>query len=153
MFLWYLSNTLWREGYDNITCSKIYYLNKVLHGLDCMYDTLMPDIFLIFHSGGTMLGKASYSDFFVALQGCTVGSQKGNYPVFGKGVALTANSSVIGKCTIGDRCTVSTRTTIFQKNIENDNTAFLNFETGQLQFKISKSCYAQQFFNIDLMTL
>lgn len=150
MFLWYLSNSVFKHKGSCVLANKLYYLNKVLHGLDCMYDTEMPNIFLLFHSSGTMLGKATYSDYFIALQGCTVGSQKGNYPVFGKGVSLTANSSVIGKCVIGNRSTVSTRTTIFQKDIPDDNLAFINFETGQLQIKSSKVCYAQQFFNVDL---
>ncbi len=150
MYIWFLANTIWKEGNDVSIASKLYYLNKTLHGIDCMYDTQLPDIFLLFHSSGTMLGKASYADYFVALQGCTVGSQKGNYPVFGKGVALTANSSVIGKCIIGNRCTISTRTTIFQKDISDDHTAFINFDSGQLQVKPTKECYAQQFFNVDL---
>ena len=150
MFLWYLSNTVFKHRGNDELANKLYYLNKTLHGLDCMCDTGMPDIFLLFHSSGTMLGKASYADYFIALQGCTVGSHKGNYPVFGKGVALTANASVLGKCTIGNRCTISTRTTIFQKDIPDDTTAFTNFETGQLQTKQSKECYAQQFFNVDL---
>lgn len=153
MYLWFLGNTLWMEENEIVVPSKIYYLNKALHGLDCMYDTGMPDIFLVFHASGTMLGKASYSDYFVALQGCTVGSQKGKYPIFGKGVALTANSSVIGNCIIGDRGTVSTRATLFQTNMEKDNIAFINSVTGQLQFKKTKECYAQQFFNIDLNLL
>jgi len=150
MYTWFLANTIWKEGGDTAVASKLYYLNKTLHGIDCMYDTQLPDIFLLFHSGGTMLGKAAYADYFVALQGCTIGSQKGNYPFFGKGVALTANSSVIGKCTIGHRCTISAGTTIFQKDIADDSTAFVNFETGQLQVKPTKECYAQQFFNVDL---
>lgn len=150
MYTWFLANTLWKENGSPAIANKLYYLNKALHGLDCMYDTLLPDIFLLFHSCGTMLGKAGYANYFVALQGCTVGSQKGEYPVFGQGVSLTANSSVIGKCIIGNRCTISTRTTIFQKDIEDDHTAFINFDTGQLQVKPSKECYAQQFFNVDL---
>lgn len=150
MFLWYLSNSVFKHKGRCALANKLYYLNKTLNGIDCMYDTKMPDIFLLFHSSGTMLGKASYADYFVALQGCTVGSQKGEYPVFGKGVSLTANSSVIGKCTIGNRCTISTRTTIYQKDIANDSTAYINFETGSLQIQPSKICYAQQFFNVDL---
>jgi len=153
MFLWYLSNSTFKYKGKCDLANKLYYLNKILHGLDCMYDTKLPDIFLLFHTSGTMLGKASYSDYFVALQGCTVGSQKGRYPVFGKGVSLTANSSVIGDCTVGDRCTISTRTTVFQKNIPENNTAYMNFETGQLQLKRSKECYAQQFFKVDLNKL
>ncbi len=153
MYLWYLSNEMFlAKGKCNIA-NKLYYLNKTLHGLDCMYDTLMPEIFLLFHSSGTMLGKASYGDYFIALQGCTVGSQKGKYPVFGKGVSLTANSSVIGDCNIGNRCTISTRTTIFQKNLAEDETAFMNFEIGQLEIKRSDVCYAQYFFNTNLKSL
>ena len=150
MFLWYLSNSIWKEKQDRTLCNKLYYLNKSMHAIDCTYDTGLPDIFLIFHGAGTVLGKAVYNDFFVVLQGCTVGTHKGNYPVLGKGVALTANSSIIGNCTIGNRCTVSTRTTIFQKNIAADNTAFINFETGTLQIKTTKECFAQQFFNVPL---
>ncbi len=150
MYLWFLSNTFWRELDDDSISSKFYYLNKSLHGLDCMYNTGMPDIFLVFHGVGTMLGKGKYADYFVALQGCTVGSHKGDYPVFGKGVALTANSSVIGKCNIGNRCTIATRTTLFQKNLPDDHTAFIDFDKGQLQIRQSEQCYAQQFFITDL---
>ncbi len=150
MYTWFLANTLWKEEDDILIASKLYYLNKALHGLDCMYDTQLPEIFLLFHSAGTMLGKASYADYFVALQGCTVGSHKNNYPVIGKGVSLAANSSVIGNCIIGARCTISTRTTIFQKDIADDSTAFIDFETGQLKIKQTKECFAQQFFNVDL---
>lgn len=150
MYIWYLANTIWKENQDRKLCSKLYYLNKLMHAIDCTYDTNLPDIFLIFHGAGTILGKAAYNDFFVVLQGCTVGTNKGKYPVLGKGVSLTANSSVVGECTIGNRCTISTRSTIFQKDIADDNTVFVNFETGLLQIKPSKECYAQQFFNVDL---
>jgi serine O-acetyltransferase len=150
MFLWYMANSVFRNKGKCTLADKLYLLNKALHGLDCMYDTKMPDIFLLFHSSGTMLGKATYSDYFVALQGCTVGSHNHDYPVLGKGVSLTANSSVIGKCIVGNRCTLSTRTTLFQKDVADDNTVFINFETGMQVIKPSVKCYAQQFFNIDL---
>lgn len=150
MFIWYLSNSVYKHKGKCNLANKLYYLNKILHGLDCMFDTEMPNIFLLFHSSGTMLGKAKYDNYFIALQGCTVGSQKGQYPVFGKGVSLTANSSVIGNCKIGNGATISTRTTIFQKDIPSYNTAYMNFETGQLQVKPSKASYAQQFFIDDL---
>ena len=150
MFLWFLSNSAWREKGNCSLANKIYYLNKTLNGFDCMYDTKMPDIFLIFHGNGTMLGKAEYSNYFVVLQGCTVGSQNGKYPVFGKGVSITANSSVIGSCQLGDRVTVSTRTTIYEKRIEKDNTIFVNRDTGKFETKKTKKCYAQQFFNVEI---
>ncbi|WCT10609.1 hypothetical protein [Mucilaginibacter jinjuensis] len=147
--LWFLANSVWREtGNDNLA-SKLYYLNKALHGFDCMYDTKLPDIFLIFHGVGTMLGKATYSDFFVALQGCTVGSNKGNYPVIGKGVSLTANSSIIGNSSIGDRVNIGTRAIVFEKNITSDTSVFIN-AAGAIEDKKSSTPYAQQCFNVDL---
>ena len=153
VFIWLLANTMWKEAQNDQVASKLYYLNKALHGFDCMYDTALPDIFLVFHGSGTMLGKAAYADFFVVLQGCTVGSQKGEYPKFGKGVALAANSSVVGNCTIGNRVSISTRTTVFSKDIPADTSIYMNWETGKLEMKPTKNCYAQQFFNTDLKTV
>ncbi len=150
LLLWYLANSVWKESGNENLASKLYYLNKSLHGFDCMYDTQMPDIFLVFHGVGTMLGKASYSNFFVALQGCTVGSHRGNYPVFGSGVALTANSSVIGNCNIGDRVSIGAKALVFEKDIEKDNAVFINSSTGATDVKSSGTAYAQQFFNVDL---
>ena len=147
LLYWFLANTVWEQSHDTNLASKLYYLNKSMHGFDCMYDTKLPDIFLVFHGVGTMLGKASYGNFFVAMQGCTVGSHKERYPVFGKGVSLTANSSVIGNCSIGNRCSISAGTQLFEKNMNSDETAFMNPSTGILQIKQSKESYGKQFFN------
>lgn len=153
LFLCYLANTVWQETSDRVLSSKVYYLNKIMHSFDCMYDNNLPEIFLIIHGSGTMMGKADYGNYFIVYQGCTIGASHGIYPRIGNGVSLTANSSIIGKATIGHRSTISTRTTIFQKDIPEDSTAFINFDTGQVQIKPSKKCYAQQFFNVDLNTV
>lgn len=153
VFLWFLSNTIYKELNHNPVSNKIYYLNKALHGFDCMYDTALPDIFLIFHGVGTMLGKANYADYFVSLQGCTVGSQKGNYPHFGKGVALTAHSAIIGGCHIGDRVSVSAYTTLFETDINSDSVVFRDNDTGKTVVKQARNAYAQQFFLTDLNSL
>jgi serine O-acetyltransferase len=151
MFVWFLANTIWKEEGDTAISTKLYYLNKTLHSFDCMYDTALPNIFLVFHGGtGTLLGKAQYDDFFVALHGCTVGSHKGKYPKIGKGVALTAHSSIIGDCSIGDRVSISSNTSIFQKDIPADSVAFIDRENGKLTIKPSKTPYSQQFFNVTI---
>lgn len=150
LFLCYLANTIWQRTNDRILSSKVYYLNKAMHSFDCMYDNNLPEIFLIIHGFGTMLGKAEYGNYFIVYQGCTIGASNGIYPKIGTGVTITANSSVIGKGTIGNWSTISTRTTIFQKDIPENSTAYMNFETGQLQIKPSRECYAQQFFNVNL---
>lgn len=153
LFLCYLGNTVWNQTHDITLASKIYYLNKIMHSFDCMYDNKIPDVFLIVHGIGTIMGKADYSNYFVIYQGCTIGASHGIYPKIGVGVSVTANSSIIGKCTIGDRATISTKTTIFQKDVPKDHTAFVNWDSGVLNLKKSNTCYAQQFFHTDLKNL
>jgi len=151
MYVWFLSNTIYKDTGDLNLSNKLYYLNKSLHGFDCMYNTELPDIFLIFHGVGTMLGKAKYSDFFVALQGCTIGSQKGQYPILGKGVGLTAHSSIIGNCVIGNRSSIASYTSVFEMDVPEDSVVFKDKDTGILKIKSAKNCYAQQFFNINII--
>lgn len=150
VFLWFLSNTVWKESKNPIIASKLYYLNKCLHSFDCMYDTGLPDVFLIFHGAGTMLGKASYSNYFVALQGCTIGAHDGKYPAMGQGVALAAHTSIIGDCKIGDRVTLSANTSIYKKDIPSDTLVFRDDKTGILNLKSTHNSYSQSFFNINL---
>lgn len=153
VFLWFLANTIWKEKGRNPVSDKLYYLNKTLHAFDCMYDTSLPDIFLIFHGAGTMLGKAEYGNYFVALQGCTIGSNKDKYPVLGQGVSLTAHSSIIGNCIVGNRVSIAANTSVFEKNIEDDTVVYTDKNTGSTIFKKAQAPYAQQFFNTDLDVL
>ncbi len=146
MYLWYLGNEIWNRKQDKKVCNKLYYLNKSLHAIDCMYDTKLPNIFLLFHGAGTMLGKATYDDYFVVLQGCTVGNNRGIYPVIQKGVALTAHASIIGNCTIGNRVTVSSYTNIVDTSIAS-NTVVFKDSTGKINLKPTTNSFAQSFFS------
>jgi serine O-acetyltransferase len=102
MFLYLLSNSVYRQSQDTRLATKVFYLNKALHAFNCMYDAELPSIFLLIHVIGTVLGKAQYSDYLVVGQNCTVGAIRGEYPTFGKRVILGAGASVIGKCQVGD---------------------------------------------------
>jgi serine O-acetyltransferase len=149
VFVWFLANSLWRAHGRIAVVDKLYYLNKALHGLDCMYDTALPDIFFFQHCVGTVLGKATYGDFFVASQGCTVGSHAGAYPVLGIGVALAAHSSVIGACTLGDRVSVGSNTAVFQTDVAADTVVY-RAASGEIARRAANVPYAQRFFSVDL---
>jgi serine O-acetyltransferase len=149
VFLWFLSNTVWLETHDKILANKLYCLNKALNGFSCSYEAKLPNIFLLFHIVGTVLGKAEYSDFFVAMQGCTVGAHHGKYPKIGKGVSLLPHSSVIGDCSIGDRVSIGINTTVYQQNIPNDTVVFVDNNHALCQ-KPSRKAWAQQFFNVQI---
>ena len=42
MFLYFLCNTLYREEADLRLCEKMFYLNKLLHGVDAFYSISLP---------------------------------------------------------------------------------------------------------------
>ena len=57
-FLYFLANSIWHNQQDERVCTKLFFLNKALNGIDCFYEIEMPDIFLIGHSVGIVLAKA-----------------------------------------------------------------------------------------------
>ncbi|MGF7078355.1 hypothetical protein [Mucilaginibacter sp. UYCu711] len=99
-FIYYLSNTVWLKTQNKNLATKLFYLNKALHSFNCMYDTKLPDIFLLIHCVGTVLGKAEYADYFVACQNVTVGSDKGESPQITGPLYMGPGSSIIGKSII-----------------------------------------------------
>jgi serine O-acetyltransferase len=148
-FVWMLSQVVWKEQQDERLAAKLFGLNRAMHGFNCMYDTNLPDIFLLFHITGTVLGKSKYSDFLVVSQNCTVGIHQGVYPTLGRGVVLAAGASVIGDCHIGDRVSIGCNTTVFNKDVPNDSVAYRN-EAGALVLQRSEPPFAQRFFNVSI---
>ncbi|HEV7180347.1 MAG TPA: hypothetical protein VGN11_10750 [Candidatus Baltobacteraceae bacterium] len=106
VFLYYLSNAAYRNG-DRMLAEKAMLLNKARNGIVVTYDTELPEHLLLIHTVGTVLGKATYGDFFVATQNVTVGTHRGAAPVFGAGVILYPHAFVAGRCTFGDHTRVA----------------------------------------------
>jgi serine O-acetyltransferase len=122
MFLYFLSNTLYKNGVDLSLCEKIFYLNKVLHGIDVFYELELPDIFLFVHPVGTVLGRAQYSDYLLVYQKCTIGSSHdvGDYPILGKYLAIYEGSSILGNCLIGDNCKFAAHSLIIDQDLDSN---------------------------------
>jgi serine O-acetyltransferase len=118
IFLYYLSNDVWRE---NPRCAlladRIYCLNKALHGCDFFYEVELPAIFSLDHPVGSVMGRASYGDYFRFCQNCTVGNNKGLFPRLGQNVTMLAGSTVLGACSVGDDVIVSAGTFIKDTDI------------------------------------
>lgn len=107
MWLYFLANELHRQRGDPAVCAKLFLLNKALHGCDIYFEVELPDIFLLVHPLGTVLGRGRYSDYFVAYQRCGVGSNHDVYPEFGAHVTLRPGSAVLGNSRIGDHCEIA----------------------------------------------
>ncbi len=121
MFLYLLANTVYKNHGPKELCTKLFYLNKVLHGVDAFYSINLPEIFLFVHPVGTILGNAVYDDYFIVYQNCTIGAnQQGIYPVFSKGTVLYSKASVIGNCVIGSNVVFGANSLLIDTNIESN---------------------------------
>lgn len=146
IFLWYLANSLYRRDADVNALNKIYYLNKALHAFDSIYSNRLPDIFLVIHGVGTVLGNAEYANYFVTYQGCTVGQNHGKFPVFGEGVGLGAGAAVIGASRIGAHVSVGSGVTLIDRDVAERHSA-LRTSRGQLVTRVSqRQTIAQDYF-------
>jgi serine O-acetyltransferase len=100
-FLYILSRQAYLNGLESLA-AKIFLFNKLLFGIDAFYTIQLPESFVFVHPLGTILGRATYSNYFVVYQGVTVGANaKGIYPAFSEQTLLFSNSSVIGECQVG----------------------------------------------------
>lgn len=100
--LYFFGNTVWQQTGNAALPTRLFYLNKILHGLDLFYSVAMPDIFMLVHPVGTVLGHGHYQDYLVVYQNCTVGALTDIYPRFGVGTILYSRTSVLGNCKLGD---------------------------------------------------
>lgn len=125
MFLYLLSNTVHREEGDPSLAGKVYALNKALHALDAFYEVVLPDVFFFQHPVGTVLGRATYGNYFTVYQRCSIGSNlSGDSPMLGDGVVLFGGSGIIGRCRIGNNAWLSVDTLVMDRDVPSDSLVF-----------------------------
>ena len=105
MFCYFLSNTVFRANGDPHLAARVYAMNKALHAIDAYYEVELPSVFAFQHPVGTVLGRATYSDYFLVYQRCSVGSSiDHDYPVIGPGVVMFGGSAIIGNSNVAGNC-------------------------------------------------
>lgn len=123
IFLYYLSNIIYRRNNHELA-TKIYYLNKILHSVDWYYEIELPEYWGVEHPLGSVLGRAKYSDGLIIYQGCTIGGNRGKYPILGNNVILYSNSTILGDSKIGNNVVLSTGCTIKDQDIPDNCLVF-----------------------------
>jgi serine O-acetyltransferase len=116
-FLYFVANSAWQATGDTSTPTKLFGLNKIMHGLDLFYSVRMPEVFLLVHPVGSVIGNARYGEHLVVYQNCTVGADAGIYPTFGDGVILYSGVSVLGRSVIGDDVVFAARSFIVNADV------------------------------------
>jgi serine O-acetyltransferase len=146
IFLYFLSNELWKSGAKVSICEKIFYLNKSLNSIDLFFEIELPEHFFIGHSTGIVLSKAKYADYFAIYQNCTVGKSLGDAPSFEDGVLMYPGSMVIGKCFVGSGSVISPGVKVVNRSTPANSYVFQG-QNGDLIFKAHNQVDLNQIFN------
>ncbi len=129
MFLYLLANTVSRADSGDPLAFRLFYLNKVLHGLDVYHDTELPEVFQFMHPLGTVLGHAKYGNFFCVYQGCSVGSdEEPTYPEIGDHVVLYAGAAVIGRSRVGNNVVLGAKSLILNCDIPDNKVVMAGYQ-------------------------
>jgi serine O-acetyltransferase len=124
VYLYYLSNSIFKSINDTVLAGKIYYLNKIMNGCDLFYEISLPDIFMLDHPVGSVMGRAKYGNNFTFGQNCTVGNNRGIFPIIGESVILSAYSAILGDCNIGNNVTLGAGCIVKDCNIPENSLVF-----------------------------
>jgi serine O-acetyltransferase len=143
IFLYFLSNSLFnhyknlRDHKIKILADKVYYLNKMLNGLDLFYEVKMPKVFFLDHPVGTVIGRAKIKNNFSFSARCCVGNNGGIYPRIGVNVLMCNGSSIIGNCKVGNNIIFAANSSIVDINIPNNSIVYGQYPNNVIK-KIQK---------------
>lgn len=116
-YLWFLADTIFKSNSDDYIPILLSHLNKRLHGFDLFYSVSMPSIFLLVHPVGSVFGSASYSDYFVGYQNCTIGSDGVSYPSLQEGVICYSRTSILGDSSIGSNVVMAANSFVLNTSV------------------------------------
>ena len=128
-FLYFLSNTTFKICKSKTICTKIYYLNKIMHCVDIMYSINLPKIFNLQHPMGSIIGRGKYKNYLTVYNNCTIGQNSTNnnaVPNLDENVTLRPNSAVIGNSYVGKNSEISIGSIVFNQKVMKDSIYFGN---------------------------
>ncbi len=146
IFLYKLSNKLYKAGVSSELLSPIFSLNKMLNGIDIFYEIEMPKNFLLGHTLGSVFAKAEYGEFCVFHHGCTVGQKNYTRPSLGEGVVMYPGSMIIGDCKVRSNTVLAPGVRLVDSNTPGDCYVFEDGKGG-VKFKELTEFHADKFFS------
>lgn len=148
--LYWLSREIWLYSENKPISGKLVMLNRTLNGFFCPYTVKLPDIFLLIHPQGTIIGNANFSDYLVILQNVTINNSLDSNNLeqlnIGKGVFLSSGCKIIGSQPIGDYSSIGVNTVIHNIEVPHDSVAYTNRDGKFIIVPRKRDCKAQEFF-------
>lgn len=154
-FLYYFANSMWNLTENRPVCDKLILLNKALNGCFFSYKCRLPDVFVLNHPVGSIIGNAGYSDFLVISQNVTINTgveeSPDPLPRLGKGLFLGAGAKIIGREPIGDRVSVGVDAVVYDQAIPDDRVV-VRSPGGEIlvRDRWAERCAAQRCFNVEI---
>lgn len=153
-FIYFLGNTIWLHYHDRWLCDKLLNLQSILHSFFLSYKCEMPNVFVLAHPVGSVIGNAKYSDGLYICQNVTINTHtdaEGNPDLFlGKGVVLETGATIIGNKPIGDRVTIGPNVLIHNEKIDSDYTCVSERGKVIIRPRQRERCVAERVFDINL---
>ena len=146
IFLYYLSNTMYRRSGETAQATRLFLMNKAFNGIDLFYEIAMPEVFYIGHSVGIVLAKATYGNYLVLYQNSTVGRHKEHIPVIGDRVVMYPNSAIIGRTVVENDAVLSQGCGVVNKRVPAGMMAFKN--GSELAFAPRPADLLQEYFRL-----
>lgn len=105
--------------------TRVYLLNKAIHGFDLFHEVALPEVFVFVHPVGTVIGRAKLGNFLCIYQNCSIGGNprdgRIDYPTLGDGVLLYAKSTIIGNSKIGSRVVLGAGSAVINSDVPDDS--------------------------------
>lgn len=153
-FLYFLGNTIWNTYQEKQLCDKLLNLNRILNGFFLSYKCPMPNVFILGHPIGSIIGNALYSDGLVVSQNVTVNThtnEKGEIDLkIGRECFLGAGATIIGNGTIGDRVSIGVNALIYNHAIEDDSVCMNDKNELIIRQRKNPICKAARWFDWDI---
>lgn len=150
-FLYYFSNAIWMRGGNEDICSKLVLLNRELSGCWFSYKGKLPDIFILMHPVGSVIGHRNvvFSDYLVIMQNITINGTTSELKL-GEALFIGAGAKIIGGGMIGDRVSIGANTLVRNPHIQDDHIIYQDTETGVVTQKLNQKdyCFAEKYFYI-----
>lgn len=145
IYLYLLSNTIFRNTGENFAPVRLFLMNKALNGIDLFYEIAMPEVFYIGHTVGIVLAKATYGNYLVLYQNSTVGRHKADIPVIGDRVVLYPNTAVIGRSVVEPDSVIAQGVSVVNRRVPAGSIAFAGAD-GALAFKRRPDDLMREYF-------
>jgi serine O-acetyltransferase len=132
IFIYELSRSAFKYGNEDLA-TKLFLLNKYLHGIDLFYEIKLPAKYIFIHPIGSVIGRGVFNDKVVFYQGVTVGSNsRGDYPTLYGNNILFSNSSLIGDSILSSGCVMSAKSFTINSKFDADTIVTGSFPNNNL---------------------